>query len=178
MEPTITRTELLTDGTDWEFRDLVHSILAFGALHSEIRDGHARHIGISGPQYSIMTAVRHLAGPTITRVAQHLCVTPTFVTAETNKLRAGDLVSKTRSTEDSRAVVLGLTQAGEELLDTLSVTQRQINDVEFDRLTRAEFAQLRATLSTLIENSERAIELQRFLQRTPVRVRDGSAGSR
>jgi len=181
VEPTISREELLVDGTDAAFRELVHGILAFGALHSEIRDGHARYIGITGPQYSVMTAIRHLESPTITRVAQHLSVTPTFVTAETNKLRTAGLVSKTRSTEDSRAVVLGLTSDGEALLDQLSDTQRQINDVEFDHLTRDEFTRLNATLATLIENSERAIELQRFLQRTPARpatVRQGRPARR
>ena len=50
---TVSRNELLADGTDQMFRQLVHDIFAFTARHAAIRDGHARRIGLAGIDYTI-----------------------------------------------------------------------------------------------------------------------------
>src|SRR5690242_11025860 len=62
---TVSRPELLVDGTDREFRKLVHGLFTFFALHTAIRDGYAAALGLPGPQYTILLCVRNLsdAGP-------------------------------------------------------------------------------------------------------------------
>lgn len=47
---TIGRPELLVDGSDVKFRELVHDLLALGARHEAVRNGHASYIGLSGAQ--------------------------------------------------------------------------------------------------------------------------------
>jgi hypothetical protein len=51
---TVSRPELLNDGTDRDFRRFVHNIFAFMARHDAIRDGHARQIGLAGVEYTIL----------------------------------------------------------------------------------------------------------------------------
>ena len=57
---TVTRSELLAEGSDREFRELVHALLAFQARHEAIRDGHGAFIGLPGPQYTLLIAIHHL----------------------------------------------------------------------------------------------------------------------
>src|SRR5258708_28395697 len=45
---TVSRPELLSGGTDRDFRRLVHNTFAFMARHEAVRDGHARPIGLAG----------------------------------------------------------------------------------------------------------------------------------
>ncbi len=61
-------------------------------------------------------------------------------------------------------LALTVTQAGDALLASLNPTQRQVNDVQFDCLSADEFHQLLGSVERLVESSERAIALQRYLQ--------------
>ena len=54
---TVSRPELLSDGTDRDFRRLVHNIFAFMARHEAVRDGHARHIGLAGIEYTTLISM-------------------------------------------------------------------------------------------------------------------------
>lgn len=165
MEPTTTREALLVDGSDAAFRKLVHNLLALASRHEEIRNGHGAYIGLPGAQYTVLIAIRQLQNEpaTVKLIAQHLRVTSTFVTAETNKLRRAGLITKTHNDADSRVVHLRLTDEGSELLDRLAEVQRQVNDREFARLTRDEFVELSRLVEMLIENSNDAIAFQRFI---------------
>jgi len=58
---TVTRSELLNDGTDRDFRKFVHNIFALMARHEAIRDGHARQIGLAGIEYTVLISIGHLA---------------------------------------------------------------------------------------------------------------------
>ena len=61
---TITRSQLLVDGSDHEFRRLVHGLLAYMAIHTSIRDGYAEILNLGGQQYTILLCVRHLGAST------------------------------------------------------------------------------------------------------------------
>ncbi len=165
MELTTGRDELLVEGSDRSFRELVHGLLALSALHEQVRNGHAAHIGLPGAQYTLLISIRHLQGGPVTvkRVAEHLRVSPTFVTAETNKLVLAGLISKERDPDDSRMVNLALTDLGSSELDRLAPVQRQVNDIQFAKLSHAEFVELKRLVETLVDNSVQAVELQRYL---------------
>lgn len=163
---TVTRPELLVDGSDRNFRRLVHGLFSFLARHEEIRDGHARTIGLAGIEYTVLISIAHLGqeGPvSITSVAQHLHFTGAFITNVCHRLLAQALIDKQTDPADRRRVVLTLTAEGRRRLEVLAPTQRQINDVEFGCLSRAEFAALLQTIERLVETSEKAVALQRYL---------------
>lgn len=162
---TINRDEILRDGSDRKFRELVHGLIALSARHQQVRAGHARVIGLTPPNYTVLVAAAHLGrrhGQILIRdIAQHLRVTPTYVSVETNALRKLGLLTKERSAKDSRVTAISITDAGWDLLAQLAPVQSRVNDVQFADLTADEFDELHRLVQLLVRNSDQAIKLQR-----------------
>jgi MarR family transcriptional regulator, organic hydroperoxide resistance regulator len=162
---TVTRPELLNDGTDRDFRKLVHNIFAFMARHETIRDGHARQIGLAGVEYTILISIGHLGldgDVNVKTIADHLHMSGAFVTTVTSKLQTLGLVEKTQDSVDRRRISLAITEKGKALLRKLAPYQREINDVEFGPLSREDFQSVSRILEALIDSSDKAFALQRY----------------
>jgi DNA-binding MarR family transcriptional regulator len=172
---TISRPEMLVDGSDQQFRRLVHSLFGFFARHQSIREGHAAVIGLAGIEYTILISIRHLSAlgdVHVRAVADHLYLSGAFVTTITNKLMTKGLIEKASNLVDRRRLSLTVTPRGTELLDRLAPRQTQVNNVEFDCLSAKEFQQLLDMVLRLVDSSDRAIALQRYLAEvnvTPIR---------
>jgi len=161
---TISRDALLVDGGDQVFRRMVHAFFAFNARHEQIRDGHAKRIGLAGTEYTILISIAHLSqdeAVNVKTVAEHLHVSTGFITNTTRKLQSRGLVEKTQDRTDKRKTILTVTDRGHALLEELAPLQRRVNDAEFESLGRAEFLQLSDAIERLVESSDRALELQR-----------------
>src|ERR1700753_1709351 len=153
---TVTRPELLNDGTDRDFRKLVHNIFAFMARHETIRDGHARQIGLAGVEYTILISIGHLGlegDVNVKTIADHLHMSGAFVTTVTSKLQTLGLVEKTQDSVDRRRISLAITEKGKALLRQLAPYQREINDVEFGPLSREDFQPISRILAALVDCS-------------------------
>ena len=162
---TVTRSELLNDGTDRDFRKLVHNIFAFMARHETIRDGHARQIGLAGVEYTILISIGHLGldgDVNVKTIADHLHMSGAFVTTVTSKLQTLGLIEKTQDSVDRRRISLAITEKGKALLRQLAPYQREINDVEFGPLSREDFQTVSRILEALIDSSDKAFALQRY----------------
>lgn len=162
---TVTRPELLNDGTDRDFRKLVHNIFAFMARHETIRDGHARQIGLAGVEYTILISIGHLGldgDVNVKTIADHLHMSGAFVTTVTSKLQTLGLIEKTQDSVDRRRISLAITEKGKALLRKLAPYQREINDVEFEPLSREDFQAVSRILEALIDSSDKAFALQRY----------------
>jgi DNA-binding MarR family transcriptional regulator len=162
---TVTRPELLNDGTDRDFRKLVHNIFAFMARHETIRDGHARQIGLAGVEYTILISIGHLGlegDVNVKTIADHLHMSGAFVTTVTSKLQTLGLIEKTQDSVDRRRISLAITEKGKALLRQLAPYQREINDVEFSPLSREDFQAVSRILEALIDSSDKAFALQRY----------------
>jgi DNA-binding MarR family transcriptional regulator len=167
---TISRPELLVNGSDRAFRRLVDSFFAFAARHHEIREGHAARIGLTGTEYTTLVALRHLqdeGGVSVVMLADYFRVSGSFVTTVAGHLVRKGLVDKAPDLEDRRRVRLRVTAKGEGLLAELAPVQRQVNNVEFGCLSREEFETQLKLLQRLIRSSDQAIALQRFLALAP-----------
>lgn len=164
---TASRPELLVDGSDAEFRKLVHAFFAFLARHEAVRSGHAKYIGLAGIEYTILISIGHLTateGPvSINRLASHLYLSGAFVTTVINRLVKDKLVTKEADPDDGRKVRLKLTDAARERLATLAPAQRQVNDIQFGALGPGDMPRLLAILEGLIDGSDRALKLQEYL---------------
>lgn len=164
---TTSRKALLVDGSDHAFRQLVHTLLAFLARHETVREGHAAAIGLAGIEYTVLISVKYLAAEghvSVRELAIHLHLSGAFVTTVSNKLQQMGLLDKLVDPVDRRRLRLTVTPAGDALLAELNPTQSQVNDVQFDCLNADQFQQLLGTVERLVESSERAIALQRYLQ--------------
>src|ERR1700712_5232496 len=119
---TVSRPELLMDGSDLAFRQLVHDIMAFGARMQENRARVAGYIGLSAQQYTILITIAHhqdQEGFGIIQVADHLRLSGAFVTIEVNKLVEAGLVGKKPNQTDRRRVLLTILPKASALLDNL-----------------------------------------------------------
>ncbi len=92
IEATVTRPELLVEGSDRAFRQFVHDTLAFSARLQQVRGQLGQVIGLSGTQYTVLIAIAHLRGMDervgVNLVADHLHFSGAFTTIEINKLVA------------------------------------------------------------------------------------------
>jgi DNA-binding MarR family transcriptional regulator len=163
---TISRPELLINGSDRHVRRLVLGLFGFLARHEAVRAGHAARIGLVGIEYTVLISIRHLAveetDVSVNRVAEHLFLSGAFVTTVTNKLVKRGLIHKLPDPSDRRRVRLEVADKGNALLAELAPVQRQVNDVQFGCLGRAEFLQLLDMTERLIDSGDRAIRLQSY----------------
>jgi DNA-binding MarR family transcriptional regulator len=169
---TISRPELLRNGSDGEFRRLVHNLFAFLGSHEAIRAGHAARIGLTAIEYTALISVAHLESNldvSVKSLAEHLHVSGAFVTTIVGKLLKKGLLSKETDKVDRRRLSLTVTTKGETLLAELAPVQQQVNDIQFGCLTATEFEFLNDIIERLIPGGNQAIALQTYLAQHQVR---------
>lgn len=159
---SVSRPELIVQESDGAFREMLHNLLAFSSRLEGVRGRFAGSVGLTGPQYTILITVRQLQAHGhvgVSQVADHLALTPTFVTMETKKLVALGLLEKSADPDDLRRVRLAVTREGEARLSRLAPFQRQVNDRLFAPLTIETFALLRGLSAELRQSAEAALGL-------------------
>jgi MarR family transcriptional regulator, organic hydroperoxide resistance regulator len=166
MPLTVSRNELLVQGSDALFRRVIHDALAFSVRLQEIRDGLGASIGLAGPAYSILISIKYLSETGevgVSRVSDHLHLSGAFVTLEIAKLVKMGLISKTPDPKDGRRVILKITKKAKTLLDDLVDTQRPVNDAIFGGLDREQFQAFAKIISSLVVGTEEGLSLLRFM---------------
>src|SRR5690242_16493207 len=165
---TISRPELQIDGSDREFRALVHGMLAFSARLEAVRSGFAALVGLTGIQYTILISVGHLLEQgevSVSMIAGHLHVSGAFVTIETGKLLKLGLLAKRPDIHDRRRVCLSITKKGRDLLKRLAPTQVEVNDLLFGFLDATEFRHMRAMVDRMTSCGDRAVDLLEYVSK-------------
>jgi len=161
--PTVSRAALLVDGSDSEFRGLIHDLIAYGHRLDGIRDTFALIAGISGVQYEILMLVSRSHGLSVGEVATRLHRSGAFITIEANKLAMRGILEKASHPGDGRKVILEANEKALELLERLAPFQRSVNDMLFERLDARRFKQLRAAARDLVSSGDRALALLQFM---------------
>ena len=159
LPTTVGRPALLQNGSDAEFRRVLHGLMSYGRMIDEIRADFGRLLGISGIQYEILMAIQRLEGETgiaVSDVAAWIRRSGTFVTNEVRSLMQNRLVEKGKDPADGRKVLLRLTEGARASIAALSATQIEINDLLFEAISEAEFRQLGSIMAKLLPCGERA----------------------
>jgi DNA-binding MarR family transcriptional regulator len=157
---TVSRKQLLTGERDTDFRELVDSLMRFSTQIQAIREGLARRMGVTQPQYNILLAIAHLSselGATITEISRRVNVTEPFIVEETRKLAVAGLVEKRGSATDRRRVQIYLTTPGIDSVKAIAPLQRQVNDALFGALSRVDFKSLNKIMRSLLACSHSAL---------------------
>jgi len=162
---TVSRPALLAQGSDAEFRGLIHDLIAYGHKLDACRDAFAAIAGISGVQYEIVMLVSRADGLSIGEVAASLHRSGAFITIEANKLAAAGILEKVPDPRDGRRVLLKNTNKSLQLLERLAPYQRRINDALFEFLDEKRFRELRALAAKLVACGDRAVALTGLLLR-------------
>ena len=163
---TVSRSELVSDDSDADFRRLVHGLLAFAARLESVRGGFARLVGLTGIQYTLLISVSHLEGGGevgVNMLADHLRLSGAFVTIETGKLLKLGLLTKRQDQSDRRRVSLKTTAKARGLLRSLAPTQVAVNDALFEFLDEDGFRQLLGMVDGMTSCGNRALALLNYL---------------
>ncbi len=165
-QTTVTSPALLVDGSDQAFRTFVHRLLAFSARLEAVRSGFGSIIGLTGIQYTTLISIAHLQDGErvgVTRIAEDLGLTGSFVTLVSGQLVKLGLVEKQPDPEDRRRVRLRVTEKGMALLAELAPAQSEVNDLLFRPLDREMFQELSALMGKLISSGDEAVALVDYL---------------
>lgn len=169
----------LEHGRDDRLRAALHALFVAAARFEQVRGAFGRRIGASGPQYTILAAAAEHQGAEgigIRTLADYLHVAPSHITTEVNKLVALGLVEKRANPADGRGVLVRLSAEGEAALDALGAFRRDVNDILFSGIGRAEFQTLAHVLDRLVDNTERALDHIRIDARDAHRNRGNGQG--
>lgn len=158
---TVSRPELLVNGSDRIFREMLHNILAFSARIQENRSRLGRYIGLSGTQYTILISIAHMENEEvgIIQIAEHIHLSGAFITIEVNKLVEAGLVKKEVNPHDRRRILLHTTAKGRISLKKLTEIQVPVNDTIFRDITHEQMQQLRRILPLLLHGSNASLRL-------------------
>jgi DNA-binding MarR family transcriptional regulator len=156
---TVSRSALLTQGSDAEFRGLIHDLIAYGHTLDACRDAFAAIAGVSGAQYEILMLVSRADALSVGEVAERLHRSGAFITIEANGLAERGILAKAPDPADGRRVLLKVTPAGFESLQRLAPYQRRVNDVLFEFVDAKRFRELRALAAELTASGDRAVAM-------------------
>lgn len=130
------------------------------SVHLEdIRQFWARTLGITGPQWMVLTAIADLdkeQGVAVNAVSKMLHVDPSFVTTQSKLLEKKGLLRRKPSPSDARVVLMSLTDKTSKHLASLAEHQESLAEFVFEEFSDRELTDLIGKLSGLKNRLEKA----------------------
>ena len=143
--------------SDREFRRLIYSLVGLAHLMARNREHFGAYIGVTDPQYVIITFIAESPQATVGQLAEQMNVSSQFVTIEVGKLIKKNIVEKRPNHADRRSSLLHLTPKGDRLLRELGPLRRRTNDLMFRSLTQDRAKVLQHILDTLLLDGKIAL---------------------
>ena len=140
-------------------RRLGWDITAIDTRLEELRHFRARTLGITVPQWRIISALADIgdgAGLPVNVVSKSLNVKPSFVTTQSKLLERLGFIHRTASSKDARVVNLSLTEKSWAHLASLACHQETLNEFIFTELGPRELEELASKLGSLKKTLEKA----------------------
>lgn len=159
LPPTVSRPTLLKQGKDDDFRQFVDDLVKFAGVLRHIREGLARRVGVTPPQYTLlMLLARSDTAEIMTnRLAAMLDVTAAFVVTESNKLASRGFIKRRRNPRDGRSVLISLTAKGRRKLVASAPLIRRVNDILFAPITGDKMSVIARATAALLKSSANAV---------------------
>ena len=158
---SVSRPAVLIDGSDSEFRRLIHRMILNEGRLVGIRKAIAKKVGVSGAQYTLLMVVLRLQGNSgiaIGGLADFLEVTGPYVTGEVRRLVEKGYVKKSANPKDRRGVLISLTRQGRARLLAAFDFICRVNDILFDGVTTEEFRVIVRFNQKFMKNSSIALD--------------------
>lgn len=147
---------------DEVLREFIADFSAAGALMRRLRRSLAASLTLTTTEHSVMLGLWYCQrrGETSVReLADHLHVAAAHVTAELNKLMKLELIDKSPSASDKRAVSVRLTKRGHDLLNKLAPMLSEVNQSLFAGVSYSEMVIAHRFLKRIIEQAPEAIHI-------------------
>lgn len=163
---TVTRTELIVDGSDQTYRRFIYDLFAMAKLIEEGRSRLARAAGLKSPQWSILMVIAEahdFDGTNVRDVAEKLGLHSSFTVLHVGQLIKQGLIRQFRSLSDGRTKILRLTKKGEALIRRIAPAQQAANDALFRSISAKEFLVMSHCCRAIISGGETvlaAVELE------------------
>ncbi|AUC98887.1 MarR family transcriptional regulator [Bradyrhizobium sp. SK17] len=140
---------------------LAWEIVSTSTRLEELRSIWAKMIGITGPQWMIMTVLANAedrnVGLPVGAVSRALRVDQSFVVTQSKLLEKKNLLRRKSSTEDARVVNLSLTDHAKKQMANLSSQRRELNEFVYADLDLRELVQLAGKMDSIKNRLEKAI---------------------
>ena len=157
---TTSRKEVLTDGSDEQFRRMVYALVQSVSRLLAFRDVFGRELDITPSQFTVLMSTAHCQGTTgvaIRDIADHAAMAATHVTTEVGRLKRKGLISKRPSPSDGRSVLVSLSPAGRKSIERVTPLIQDINDILFEHLDLKSMTLIHDFAKRLIFNAELAM---------------------
>ena len=141
------------------YRSAIYKLLQVSALMLKTREHYAAAVGVTPPQFSILTAIAERPGTSVGEVAERLHVTGPFVTAEVSKLVRTGMILKKSSAADRRVAELRITAACARKLAAVSPLREAANERIFADMSAAQVNRFSDDLSSLIDGLQDALHM-------------------
>ncbi|PDT71439.1 MarR family transcriptional regulator [Bradyrhizobium sp. C9] len=140
---------------------LAWEIVSTSIRLDELRSIWAKMIGITGPQWMIMTVLANAedrsVGLPVGAVSRALRVDQSFVVTQSKLLEKKNLLRRKSSTEDARVVNLSLTEHAKKQMANLSAQRKELNEFVYADLDLRELQQLTGKMDSIKSRLEKAI---------------------
>jgi MarR family transcriptional regulator, organic hydroperoxide resistance regulator len=152
-------TALAQNGDEGAFRDFMSDMFAAAATMQALRRRTAQPFGLSSTELAVMVTVAKInSNPSIRRIADHLHVSASNVTADVGRLVRARLLTKLPDPEDARAIKVALTEKGRKLIQDIAPALRAVNDRLFANMSGDEMATLDRLLRQIIVEGGRLVD--------------------
>jgi MarR family transcriptional regulator, organic hydroperoxide resistance regulator len=134
-------------------------IAAINVHLQEMRNFWARAIGVSGPQWTILTAISELdkgEGVPVNVVSKMLHVDSSFVTTQSKLLEKKGFVRRKTSGGDARVVQMSLTDKSCKHIAGLASQQEELNNFIFGEFSDRELSEFNGKLAAVKSRLEKA----------------------
>ena len=134
-------------------------VAAINGHLQEIRNFWASAIGVSGPQWTILTALSELdqgKGVPVKVVSKMLHVDPSFVTTQSKMLEKKGFMRRKTSGDDARVVQMSLTDKTYKHIAALASQQEELNNFIFGEFSDRELREFTGKLAALKNRLEKA----------------------
>jgi DNA-binding MarR family transcriptional regulator len=163
------------DATLREFMADFHAAISVMRL---LRQEIAATLQLTAAEYSVLLGVWYLEREgtmTVRAIADHLHVAAAHVTAEVGRLVDRGLLAKEADPHDRRAVGVGLTKAGREVLQRLAPMLRDINVRLFASVYYRDLMTVHRFFRSIIEHGDAAIGVAGAYRLDAARAKNGRA---
>jgi len=139
--------------------EFVTAIGSIAVYLDEIRQFRAKSLGISGPQFAMLTTIRGLDegdGISVRHVAKAIHVDSSFITTQSKILEKKGLLRRQTDETDARVVNLSLTDKAYKQIAGLAADEQSLNEFIFADLSRDALEGVTAQLTGLKARLEKA----------------------